>query len=108
MLTQSALDSDGNVWCCILHSLAAACHQLRLQHHGGTKATSARYSLTGAAAVEVDLIVAIPGDYLYCCCQCVGIASSQLTHNWVLLWWEPQESANTVCLKQADVHLAQV
>ena len=91
--TESAFDSDRDVWDCILHSLTALGNQLGLKHHGCTKATGACHPLTRAAAIEVDLIVAIPCNYLGSCCQGLGIATAQLTHNRVLFWREPEESA---------------
>ena len=94
-LTKSTFDSDGDVGHSVLHGLTALGHQLGLQHHGGSKATSPSHSLTGTPTVEVDLVIAILGNYLGSCCQGFGVAAPQLTDDGVLLWGEPQEPAES-------------
>ena len=94
-LTKSAFDSNGDVVHSILHGLTALGHQLGLQHHGGSEATGPSHSLTGTPTVEVDLVIAILGNYLGSCCQGFGVAAPQLTDDGVLLWREPQESAES-------------
>ena len=88
-LTKSTFDSDWDMRHSILHGLTALGHQLGLQHHGGSKATSPSDSLTGTPTVEVDLVIAILGNYLGSCCQGFGVAAPQLTDDGVLLWGEP-------------------
>lgn len=90
-LTKSALDSDWDVRHRLLHCLAALRHKLGLQHHGSSKAACSSHSLTGASTVEVDLIVAILGNYLGSCCKGLWVTAAQLTHYGVLFWREPKE-----------------
>lgn len=89
--TQSALDSDLDVGYGVLHCLAALCNKLGLQHHGSSKAACSGHSLTGTSTVEVDLVIAILGNYLGSCCKGLWVTAAQLTHYGVLFWREPKE-----------------
>ena len=94
-LTKSAFDSDWDLRHHLLHCLAALRHKLGLQHHGSSKAACSGHSLTGASTVEVDLIIAILGNYLGSCCKGLWVTTAQLTHYGVLFWRKPQEPAES-------------
>ena len=71
------------------HGLDAIGHQLGLGHQTGTKG-AALYTLTGAATVEVDLVIA-PLDRQACTVRQVRrIAAAQLQGHGMLLRVEPQ------------------
>ena len=89
--TQTALDSDGRVSDSGTHGGAAVGHDLRAQHERSAEAASAGDAVAGAAAVEVDLVVAISRRDRGSRRQLFRVASAQLQHNGPLLLREPEE-----------------